>query len=930
MQRDSPEHFALRHTNVSTPQLEHAASQHSVTATEDYQSAQTSRPASSNSNDGLIPPTHHFSTPPSTPERNPAEQHRHSSSHETDASTLRPRDSSEHRPNQIRRKPVGSGSSQHSSMVLSQMDLDTGPPTPGEDDTPYIRFAVDQLTRDEEVRGSRRYPLPGASFGVAEPTTHEPTGTLPTATTNQRSMEPRAVQGGEGEAAETAARKDTQQTAGPFADPPTPKYAAKVDPDFQRAREHPGPQHQRVDWPFPPRVDSRPSFQATAATQPSVFVPYDHEVPPLRFVPGILRPLSLGCYLILCLLMLAALLFSGIWSGTHVGLYEYTTFGGGRYFVFQYLPPMCGAFMLLWLFQIQIAIQRISPFIAMSSMSARARSQGPLIKAQPTNFYLPDFSNFKAQQPILGVCRLVFWLQIFTVPLLACLYNVYFYGDSNTGSWRWTTVQGIVWTLFALYLLLTIAVLLVLVYFHRRRTGLRWDARSIADLIAMLDRSNVTADYLNSESFSTARQFQQRLGERSDRLGYWRTSDRPNETFYGIGEEGAETRRYSLEGGRIKEKPLERSSFPPDTPSTAVDAPEMRDLESGESFRGVRHRYLPWYIRPSLLLLWALAAILLYVAFLVVSFVNRAVIHGFAPLTRVAPSAQGFSATNFTYSFIPSIIGQFLFLGWLSVDYAFRRLQPYAAMSGDDGNGVPAEKSLLLDYPARLPVLVGFAAVMNRDIRIAWFSTLSLIAATLPILAGGCFWAQFYIEDQQVRVAVEPSGYYALCVFLALYAFTLPLAFIGLHKRRLPHACTTIAEQVSFLYRSNLVGEREWQSPLGSRIDMITRLISARTDREQGYLSGSEGRFFFGKFVGRDGRTHLGIERVGRGQSVGCPGPVTGFRESSRPGTPRAGEQSRPTRQTQKPSEAYLGLGAAVSPTEKRAAPGSPLRRSMA
>lgn len=35
--------------------------------------------------------------------------------------------------------------------------------TPGTDDTPYIHFAIDQLTRDEEVRGSRAYPhLPGA------------------------------------------------------------------------------------------------------------------------------------------------------------------------------------------------------------------------------------------------------------------------------------------------------------------------------------------------------------------------------------------------------------------------------------------------------------------------------------------------------------------------------------------------------------------------------------------------------------------------------------------------------------------------------------------------------------------------------------------------------------------------------------------------
>jgi hypothetical protein len=38
------------------------------------------------------------------------------------------------------------------------MDNNSPATTPGMDDTPYIRFAIDQLTRDEEVRGSRRYP----------------------------------------------------------------------------------------------------------------------------------------------------------------------------------------------------------------------------------------------------------------------------------------------------------------------------------------------------------------------------------------------------------------------------------------------------------------------------------------------------------------------------------------------------------------------------------------------------------------------------------------------------------------------------------------------------------------------------------------------------------------------------------------------------
>ena len=42
-------------------------------------------------------------------------------------------------------------------VKAQNMEGERSPPTPGVDDTPYIRFAIEQLTRDEEVRGSRQY-----------------------------------------------------------------------------------------------------------------------------------------------------------------------------------------------------------------------------------------------------------------------------------------------------------------------------------------------------------------------------------------------------------------------------------------------------------------------------------------------------------------------------------------------------------------------------------------------------------------------------------------------------------------------------------------------------------------------------------------------------------------------------------------------------
>lgn len=66
----------------------------------------------------------------------------------------------------LARKPVPSsyfdGSSPSTVRIsgssLSSAARELGPPSPGDDDTNYIHFALDQLTRDEEVRGSRVYP----------------------------------------------------------------------------------------------------------------------------------------------------------------------------------------------------------------------------------------------------------------------------------------------------------------------------------------------------------------------------------------------------------------------------------------------------------------------------------------------------------------------------------------------------------------------------------------------------------------------------------------------------------------------------------------------------------------------------------------------------------------------------------------------------
>ncbi len=93
-----------------------------------------------------------------------------------------------------------------------------------------------------------------------------------------------------------------------------------------------------------------------------------------------------------------------MWSKKHAGLWEYKTFGDNRYFVFQYLPTLLGMVLLVWLIQIQMAMQRIAPFLAMASMSTRSRSKASFMHLYPTQFLLPNMQYFESHQFIFGAC----------------------------------------------------------------------------------------------------------------------------------------------------------------------------------------------------------------------------------------------------------------------------------------------------------------------------------------------------------------------------------------------------------------------------------------------------------------------------------------------------------------------------------------------
>jgi hypothetical protein len=606
--------------------------------------------------------------------------------------------------------------------------------------------------------------------------------------------------------------------------------------------------------------------------------------------------------------MLAALIFSAVYSDRNngLGLYDYLAFGDARYFVFEYLPTMLGMVILMWLLQIQIAVQRIVPFISMTSNSTRQRSEAVFLELYPMQFVLPRLEHFRAGQPLVGVFYVISWLFTWTIPLLAAAFNVRY--DLDRQVWRWIAVQGVIWTVIVLYILLVVALLILLFIVIRGETGLRWDPRSLADIIALLERSNIVNDYDGSETFDKS-EFKQRLGHRADRIGYWSTTKRPNDLFHGIGEEGGSPRRYSVEQGRIREKgPTERADPPLQGTQRPGDFSIRMDIRSPE----VRLKYLPWYLRDTSVIAWIVIALILLIAFLVVSYVNSAVRLGWLPEVYARTSSSGFSASNFLYSFVPAIIAHFLFLAMLTLDYSFRTLRPYISLASK--GGATAETSLLIDYSSRLPISVTVAALENRHYQTAILSLVSLCSTTLPVLAGGCFWTQYYPNSDVVRVAADLPGYYALCFFLALYAVSFFALLPGRKRAALPHRSSSLAEIISWLYQSPILTDRAFSRPQ-TKPELVARLMGSEyldrtwarsltslvrpsrqnlrgdspTDptltgdghgqrggkaRQRGdadlekrtsVLEPGRLRYGFGIFVGRDGLEHLGIERVKRG-----------------------------------------------------------------
>lgn len=710
------------------------------------------------------------------------------------------------------REETSSPASEAVSASKTLPDHDISSTTPGVDDTPYIRFAIDQLTRDEELLGSR-------------------------------------IQGAPSEASYPVDRIIFDEGLGYFGHDRQPSQDGKRSSNQDMKSSDPPCECQCHQQKSPPPND----LQARDALQPLDPTNDSFRCPKLTFTPRALQPISILPLIFCCLLMIAALIFCNIWSSRKKGFLRYDGVGTSRYFLFQFLPQLLAIIILIWLFTIQSAIQRVFPFSVLASTRRMSQNSSVLdMSLFPTTYLMPNLAFLRSGDIFLGLCYIVFWLCLFTVPLQSCLFQTQYHIDKPRDTWLWTTVRPVGWTLIVLYGLLTIALFCVMVRFILSQTGLKWDPVSLADILVLFNQSNIISDFEGLEIVDPKDKIRK---PKAYRLGYWTTSDRENEVYYGISEEKAAVRRYPLEVGKAKTKVSGFSTENYDLEGQrAIKTTNLESFQADIHSWTVRYQWLPWFLKETFVVAWIVIAVILMLAFVIVSFVNKTVEKGFLPLLPAPTTSQGFSPANFLYSFIPSLIGLVLFLLWQPIDLYFRALQPFAELSNP--RGTTAESSLLLDYPARLPLEITAKAALAGHYKVAYISLISIISAAIPVLAGGVFTAQFFAATQDVRMAASLPGYIALVFFIVVYALSF-LAIWPTRKRRLPHNISTLGQLLSFLYQSPLLADSTFREPR-SKIDLVTRLLGARVGEK------ASPRYAFGVYWGMDEREHLGIDRLQR------------------------------------------------------------------
>ncbi|PHH86533.1 hypothetical protein CDD83_10102 [Cordyceps sp. RAO-2017] len=703
-------------------------------------------------------------------------------------------------------------------LIKEELAAIAGKITPGVDDTPYIQYALEALTR-EPASGSGVSAPAAVSNGHDNDRFQAPRGLLDERLAQAPATPPEQLRhSGRNPQAGTRNAEPMPAMTEEFATPEKPRSSSVSASNFQR----------------PPELWMPVDKDALQAIDPRGRI-----YPPLTFKPRILRPLSMMFMLILCLLMMAALIFSNSFSAEHAGLTPYPgSIYSGQYFIFRILPQLVAAVILIYAQNILTASLRVLPFANMAREDPRERYLALFQRLHPRSFLIPQ---------LVGPWQLVAfdlatWLALLTIPLQSAAFTCIYVREE----WIWATSHGVAWVLVGLYAFLAVSTATLMLFWFRQWTGLRWDVRSIADLLPLLSRTNTMHSYARRAVLEPDSDLKTELRDRwFDRLGYWQTED--------------------MSTGGIWHTLGTSAMAPPQGPELGAEHVKGGSYDFSIGSRDLAHSgrgssgYLPWCLRDGPLVGFAIATGALLVAVLIVSFLPQTRLDaGFVPLLAARPNQASFSAANFLYSFIPALLGMVLFGLFQSVDLSLRIVQPWAELV--KAEGATARRSILADYAAGLPFQSTYRALGNGHWRTAVTSLMALLFIFIPVLAGGLFMA-LTTPEEQVRMFPSMPVFGALLAFLFLYVGNLCLLVPRRRPLMLPHPVGSVAAIVSLCSADDLVQDAAFRA-VRSRGDLVARLGSGRGDAR------GESVWFLGLSSGKD-EQRLSVRRMKRFTETG-------------------------------------------------------------
>ncbi|KAI3544299.1 phosphoribosylaminoimidazole-succinocarboxamide synthase [Colletotrichum filicis] len=777
-----------------------------------------------------------------------------------------------------------------------------GSVTPGVDDTPYLRYALEALTREHGHSG-------GFSPPSSVPSPNENTGYYRAAGYLPDDLQSPLISGDPDSGfspmvpvpthTRDSVRRQSRPHSNAGAETPSMSLGTRIismSPPHSADSRY---QHTQAQTPAGMNPAETTPKWLPVSERETVFpgmtkidtIDEDRAIyPRLNFVPAILRLPSLIALMTLCLAMIACLMVAAIYSPIQPGLLTYgETIYSGKYFLFRILPQLFASLIFIYAQCVAAATLRILPFAALSDDEPIRRRNALFQNLYTRTFLFPQLAG----PAHVKIALAILWLSAFAIPLASASFTVIL-----VDVWYWTAVQGVVWTLVALYVLILAAVVILLLFWHNRVTGLMWDPRSIADLSVMIARSNTRDAYRGAEVAPTSKKLRSMLRNRIvDRLGYWMTDDHQETPWYGLGTEHSQGHTPSDLHYDVKNESSSSSS--------AVAADDHHDRRSvtstllaGRSAHrsGLVETYkLPWCLRTPQVLFYVVASTILLAALFVVSFLHRtSLVAGFRPGVPAAPlsAPSSFSAANFLYSFVPSFLGLVLLLAFQTLEQQFRILQPWADLSTAT-DGAPASRSVLADYAACLPLQSTLHALRNGHYRVAALSALSLLLAFLPALAGGLFMALTATRSPSeagggggVRMFPNIPVFAVVLALLVLYLAALVSLLFGRNSYRLPHAVTCPAEIFSFLANEDCAADPAFQAAPRSAEKLRVYLGAGPGSSARGASAAAAGMsqsvWVLGYVeAGRDVR-RLGVRRLKRftGDGAGEKGPFV--RPSSR------------------------------------------------